>query len=63
MTNTPMNITISQEAYDKYLQKNDTISNMRLRPEGETFFEAMMSVDMTSTPEGRKILEAIKELN
>jgi hypothetical protein len=55
--------TISKESYDKYLQKRDNISNTRLRPENETFFDAMMSADMTTTPEGRKILETIKRLN
>lgn len=58
-----MDVTISKEAYERYLQKKDYISNIRLRPENETFFDAMMSVNMTDTPEGRKILETIKRLN
>jgi hypothetical protein len=58
-----MNLNISQEAYDKYLQKKDNISNVRLRPENETFIDAIMSADMTKTPEGREILDTIKALN
>jgi hypothetical protein len=57
-----MDINISQEAYEKYLEKKENISNIRLRPANETFFDAMMSVDMNSTPEGRKILDAIRNL-
>jgi predicted HTH domain antitoxin len=46
-----MEFSITQDAYEKYLEKKDTISNSRLRPEGETFLDALMSVDMTATPE------------
>jgi hypothetical protein len=58
-----MNVAISQEAYEKYLQKKDTVSNIRLRPENETFFDAMMSIDMTATPERRDTLNSIRKLN
>ena len=58
-----MNIAVSQEAYENYLNKKDTISNERIRPENETFFDAIMSADMTKTPEGREILNTIKNLN
>ena len=57
-----MDLTISQEAYEKYLNKKDVISNTRLRPENEDFFDALMSVDMTATPEGREILDTIRKL-
>ncbi|MDR3249118.1 MAG: hypothetical protein LBT39_10085 [Treponema sp.] len=57
-----MDLVISREAYEKYLQKDGDISNSRIRPEGETFLDAMMSVDMTATPEGREILDTIKNL-
>ena len=57
-----MDITISQEAYEKYLGKKDIISNARLRSDHEDFFDALMSVDMTATPEGRDILGAIRKL-
>jgi hypothetical protein len=58
-----MEIIISDSAYEKYLQKNDTVSNSRLRPENENFFDAMMSVDMNATPERREILKIIQELD
>ena len=58
-----MNIAVSQEAYENYLNKKDTISNERIRPENETFFDAIMSADMTKTPEGREILNTIKNFN
>ena len=58
-----MDLVISQEAYEKYLNKKDTISNTRLRPENEDFFDAIMSVDMTATLEGREILDTIRKLN
>ena len=56
-------MTISQAVYDKYLQRKHVINNDRLRPENQDFFDAIMSVDMTATPEGRNILNAIKKLN
>jgi hypothetical protein len=58
-----MEFNISQEAYEKYLKKKDTISNTRIRPKNEAFLDAIMSVDMTATPERREILEVIKNLN
>jgi hypothetical protein len=58
-----MDLTISQEAYEEYLQKKEVISNTRIRPDNEDFFDALLSVDMTATPEGREILEAIRKLN
>ena len=59
----PMDFTISQESYDRYLQKKEVINNDRLRPDNENFFDALMSVDMAATPEGRSILDAIRKLN
>ena len=58
-----MDLAVSQEAYEKYLEKKDVISNTRLRPENETFIDAIMSTDMAATPEGREILETIRKLN
>jgi len=58
-----MDIAISQEAYEKYLGKKDIISNARLRSDNEDFFDALMSVDMAATPEGRDILDAIRKLS
>ena len=57
-----MNLAISQEAYEAYLEKKDLISNTRLRPDNETFIDAIMQADMTATPEGRETLETIRKL-
>jgi hypothetical protein len=58
----PLDWSISQEAYENYLQKDNSIGNSRLRSKNESFLDAMLSVDMNSTPEGKQILEAIKNL-
>jgi hypothetical protein len=58
-----INLSVSQDAYDRYLSRKNVVSNKRVRPDNETFLDAMLSVDMTATPEGREILEAIKKLN
>jgi hypothetical protein len=57
-----MNLEISQEAYEKYLEKQDTISNFRIRPDNESFFDALMSVDMAIDPDGKKVIEIVKVL-
>jgi len=51
----------SQETYQAYVKKENTIHNARLRDENETFFDAMLSdeADLTKTPEGRELLEYI----
>jgi hypothetical protein len=61
-TQSQMNLAVSPEAYNRYLLKNNIINNKRVRPDNETFLDAMLSVDMTATPEGRRILDAIKKL-
>ena len=58
-----MNITISQEDYENYLKKKKVVSNDRLRADDETFFDALLSVDMTADPECRKALETIGALS
>jgi len=60
-----MEITISQEAYDNYIKHSSSNhpQNTRLRPENEDFLDALLSVDMTDTPEGREILDAISKLD
>ena len=63
ITAKPLDLTISQEAYEKYLEKKYVISNARLRPDNEDFFDAMLSTDLNETPEGREILDAIRKLN
>jgi len=58
-----LNLSVSQAAYERYLLKKNVTSNKRIRPDNETFLDAMLSVDMTATPEGREILDAISKLN
>jgi len=58
-----INLSVSQAAYDRYLSKRNVASNKRVRPDNETFLDAMLSVDMTATPEGREILDAIRKLD
>ena len=58
-----IDLSVSQEAYDKYLLKKNIISNTRIRPDNEDFFDALMSVDMTATPYGREMLDSIRMLN
>jgi hypothetical protein len=57
-----MELNVSHEAYEKYLEKRDTISNSRIRPDNESFFDALMSVDMANDPDGKKVIEIIKAL-
>ena len=57
-----MDISISQESYEKYLQKQDAISNERIRPDDQNFFDALMSVDMKNDPDGKRVIEIIKAL-
>jgi hypothetical protein len=54
-----MELTITQEDYRNYLQEKDKITNIRIRPQNQDFFDAVLSVDMESTPEGKTILETI----
>ena len=58
-----IDLAVSQEAYDKYILKKNVISNTRLRPDNEDFFDALMSVDMSATPDGREMLDSIRMLN
>jgi len=62
-TTSQINLSVSQAAYDRYISKKNVISNKRVRPENESFLDAMLSVDMTATPEGREILDIIRKLN
>ncbi|GHV70268.1 hypothetical protein AGMMS49928_17390 [Spirochaetia bacterium] len=59
-----MELTISPETYKNYLEDNDTFSNERIRPDGESFWDAMLSkeADFTQYPEGKQIVELIKAL-
>ena len=58
-----MELIISQEAYERYLKKENAVINKRLRSDDEDFLDALLSVDMTSTPDRQKTLEAIRKLN
>jgi len=62
-TTNQINLSVSQAAYDRYLSKKNVVSNKRIRRDDETFLDALLSVDMTATPEGREILDVIRKLN
>ena len=55
---------ISSQAWQDYLNNNDTISNQRLRPENVSFWDAMLTeeADFTRTQEGKRIAEIIRNL-
>jgi len=57
-----MDFTINQDSYNEYLNKNNSISNERIRPDDQNFFDALMSVDMKNDPDGKQIIEFIKAL-
>ncbi|MDR2481143.1 MAG: hypothetical protein LBD07_02485 [Spirochaetaceae bacterium] len=59
-----MEITLSQTAFKDYLENKDTFSNERIRPDGVSFWDAMLSkeADFTKTPAGKQIIETIKAL-
>jgi hypothetical protein len=57
-----MDFTIDQNSYDEYLEKNDFISNERIRPDDQNFFDALLSVDMKNDPDGKRIIKIIKAL-
>ncbi|MDR0503804.1 MAG: hypothetical protein LBH16_10850 [Treponema sp.] len=61
----PVKITVSQEDYDNYVQRNrnNYPQNTRIRPDDMDFFDALLSVDMTTTQEGLNILNAISKLD
>ena len=62
-TTSQIKISVSQIAYDRYISQKNVISNERIRPDNESFLDAMLSVDMNATPEGRKILDIIRKLD
>jgi hypothetical protein len=57
-----MDFTIDQKSYNKYITKEDSISNERIRPDNQNFFDALLSVDMKHDPDGKLIIESIKAL-
>ena len=57
-----MDFVIDQKSYDEYLEKKDYISNERIRPDDQNFFDALMTVDMKNDPDGKRLIEIIKAL-
>ena len=57
-----MDFKIDEKTYSEYRTKKDSISNERIRPDDQSFFDALMSVDMKNDPDGKKVIEIIKAL-
>ena len=57
-----MDFTMDQDTYNEYLKKEDYISNERIRPDDENFFDALMSIDMEIESAGKKVIEFIRAL-
>jgi len=57
-----MDFVIDQKSYEEYLEKKDYISNERIRPDDQNFFDALMTVDMKNDPDGKRLIEIIKAL-
>ena len=57
-----MDLNIDQKSYSEYLEKKDSVSNERIRPDNQNFFDALMSVDMKNDPVGKRVIEIIKAL-
>ena len=51
-----------QKSYGKYLSKDDSIRNNRIRPDDQNFFDALMSIDMKNDPDGKRVIEIIRAL-
>ncbi|GHV86040.1 hypothetical protein AGMMS50230_16480 [Spirochaetia bacterium] len=57
-----MDFIITQEDYNEYLSKKSAINNERIRPDDQSFFDALMTVDMKNDPDGKRAIEIIREL-
>jgi hypothetical protein len=59
-----MELVFSEEAYQKFLHKRQTISNRRIRPDNVSIWDVLASeeADFTRLPEGQEILEAFRQL-
>jgi len=55
-------VTIDQKSYKEYLAKKDTISNERIRPDNQTFLDAIMTIDMKTHPDGKRVIQILKAL-
>jgi hypothetical protein len=60
-----MKFVLTGEDYEEYLNKKDHITNARIRPDGIDFFDWLSSedADMSKTPEGRQLIEALQSVN
>jgi hypothetical protein len=61
-TNKIMDFSLDQNSYNKYLENDDLISNDRIRPNNQNFFDALLSIDMRNDPDGKRVIEIIKAL-
>ena len=57
-----MDFKFDQKSYSEYLKKKEYISNERIRPDDQNFFDALMSVDMKNDSDGKRVIEIIKAL-
>jgi len=57
-----MDFIVDNEIYKKYLTKDETIRNDRIRPDDINFFDAILSINMKDDPDGKIIIEKIKAL-
>jgi hypothetical protein len=57
-----MNFAVDKKSYKEYLEKNDYISNERIRPDDQNLFDALMTVDMKNDPDGKRVIQIIKAL-
>jgi len=57
-----MDFELDDESFNQYLKKKDSITNDRIRPDEQNFFDALLSVDMKNDPDGIRIINIIKAL-
>ena len=57
-----MDFAIDRKSYNEYLENKERITNERIRPDDQNFFDALMSVDMKNDPDGKRVIEIIKAL-
>ena len=57
-----LNFEIDDNVFNKYLEKKDSVTNDRIRPDDQNFFDALLSVDMKNDPDGIEIINIIKAL-
>ena len=55
--------SFSDEAWNRYVAREEPVRNSRLRGDGEEFLDALLSVDMSATPERRAAMEAVGKLD